>query len=163
MYGRALVTSLLISSLLLLAYAQQPQPSAPPQKPPPTEEQDIVRITTNLVQVDAVVTKDGKPITDLRAEDFEIFEDGRPQKITNFSYVSNIPAIPSAPSSPRRPAKGTLPVPEIPVAPHPHDTRRTIALVIDDLGMSFESIAQMKRQARKFVEEQMQPNDLVAI
>ena len=34
------------------------------------QEPDVVRITTNLVQVDLVVTKDGKQITNLKPEDF---------------------------------------------------------------------------------------------
>ena len=38
-----------------------------------------MRITTNLVQIDVGVTKDGKPVAGLRPEDFEIFEDGKPQ------------------------------------------------------------------------------------
>src|SRR5438552_15609102 len=91
MYGKAIVSALLLSSLLLPIRGQQlpPAPSAPQRTPPAADEQDVVRITTNLVQVDAVVTKDGKPVTDLKPEDFEIAEDGRPQAITNFSYVSN--------------------------------------------------------------------------
>jgi VWFA-related protein len=123
----------------------------------------VVRITTNLVQVDAVVTKDGKQVTDLTPEDFELFEDGRPQTITNFSYISNVSSVPShltvASSAPKD--KTTPPV--LPAAARPHDVRRTIALVIDDLGMSFESMNQMRRQARKFVDEKLEPNDLVAI
>src|SRR5712671_3613875 len=87
MYGKAFLSALLLSSLLLPIRGQQPQP-APQRTPPAADEQDVVRITTNLVQVDAVVTKDGKPVTDLKPEDFEIAEDGRPQTITNFSYVS---------------------------------------------------------------------------
>jgi hypothetical protein len=31
--------------------------------PPQPDSQDVVRITTNLVQIDVVVTKDGKPVT----------------------------------------------------------------------------------------------------
>src|SRR5947208_10277675 len=46
---------------------------------------------------------------------------------------------------------------------HPNDTRRTVAFVVDDLGMSNESVVQARRQLRKFVDEQLQPNDLVAI
>src|SRR5687767_1805410 len=54
------------------------------------QSDDVVQITTNLVQIDAVVTKKGKPVKDLKAEDFEIFEDGRRQEITSFVYVSNV-------------------------------------------------------------------------
>src|ERR1044072_2430037 len=69
-----------------------PQTPAPQQTPPGQEEQDaddeVVRITTNLVQVDAVVTnRDGKQVTNLSAEDFEILENGKPRQVTNFSYV----------------------------------------------------------------------------
>lgn len=53
------------------------------------QEQPILRMTVNLVQVDAVVTDSGgRQVSDLTANDFEILEDGRPQKITAFSYVS---------------------------------------------------------------------------
>jgi hypothetical protein len=52
------------------------------------DEDDVVKITSTLVQVDAVVTdKDGKQVTDLTAADFQIFQDGKAQKITGFSYV----------------------------------------------------------------------------
>ena len=46
----------------------------------------VIRINVNLVQVDAAVTdKQGKPVTDLQPSEFEVLQDGRPQKITNFS------------------------------------------------------------------------------
>src|SRR5437868_14213277 len=66
------------------AFAQQPAPT-----PQAVDENEVVRITTNLVQVDAVVTdKAGRQVTDLRPEDFEVLEDGRPQPITNLAYVA---------------------------------------------------------------------------
>jgi Ca-activated chloride channel family protein len=50
------------------------------------DEDDVVRIETQLVSVPAVVTdRAGRPLTGLSASDFQIFEDGRPQKIANFS------------------------------------------------------------------------------
>ena len=167
MKGRVLVAALLLLSLWLTISGQQPQQSPPPssspaqQKPSSDGDQDVVRITTNLVQVDVVVTKDGKQVTDLKPEDFEIFEDGKPQKITNFSYVSNVSAGASSKASAPLPKDKNAPV--IPAAVRPHDARRTVALVVDDLGMSFESMSQTRRQLRKFVDEQLQPNDLVAI
>ncbi|HEX8139939.1 MAG TPA: VWA domain-containing protein [Pyrinomonadaceae bacterium] len=135
----------------------------PPQTPAPDEDSDeVVRITSNLVQVDVVVTdQKGNQVTDLTAEDFEILEDDRPQKITNFSYVSNLtaPAEPVARPEPKE--KNAPPVP--PVRLRPEQVRRTIALVVDDLGLSFESAYSTRRALKKFVDEQMQPTDLVAI
>lgn len=50
------------------------------------DEDDVVRIETQLVSVPAIVTdRTGRPLTGLAAADFQIFEDGRPQKIANFS------------------------------------------------------------------------------
>ena len=67
----------------------QAAPKAPSQKGGAGEEvgeDDVVRIETQLVSVPAVVTdRTGRPLTGLSASDFQIFEDGRPQKIANFS------------------------------------------------------------------------------
>ena len=154
------------------AFAQQPAApqSSPSQKPattqtqntPEIDSQDVVKITTNLVQVDAVVTRDGKLVTDLTADDFEILEDGKPQSITNFSYISNVKAEPvTTPLKPAARDKTAAPIP--PAVARPQDVRRTIALVVDDFGMSSQSLGDARRLLRKFVNEQLAPNDLVAI
>ncbi|PYT02089.1 MAG: hypothetical protein DMF65_07475 [Acidobacteria bacterium] len=72
-----------------------PPPSATPSpqsKKQPTsageevDENDVVRIETQLVSVPAIVTDvAGRPVTGLRADNFQIYEDGRPQKIANFA------------------------------------------------------------------------------
>ncbi|HEY3102515.1 MAG TPA: VWA domain-containing protein, partial [Pyrinomonadaceae bacterium] len=50
------------------------------------DEGDIVRVETQLVSVPAVVTdRNDHPITGLRLENFEVFEDGKPQRLTNFA------------------------------------------------------------------------------
>ncbi len=128
----------------------------------PDDQDDVVKITTNLVQVDAVVTKDGKPVANLTADDFEIYEDGRKQAITSFAYISNTANSTSQPTQPRKDAKNN--VDEVPYAPvKPNEARRIMAFVVDDLGLSAESMSQVRRQLRKFVAEQLQPNDLIAI
>jgi VWFA-related protein len=163
---RVLCSSLILCSFVVPIVGQQPQQpppqqSASKQQNPPRDDEDVVRITTNLVQVDVVVTKDGKQMTDLKPEDFELFEDGHLQKITNFSYISNVPGT-AANNAPVPLAKDKS-APVVPAAVRPRDVRRTVALVVDDLGMSNESMGQARRQLRKFVDEQLQPNDLVAI
>jgi len=121
-------------------------------------ESPIIRVTVNLVQVDAVVTDSkGRQVTDLKAEDFEITEDGRPQKITNFSYMRL--AQPAPPAVALRP--GT--VASSPAEAKREDVRRTIVLVVDDLGLSFESMGEVRHDLKHFVEQQLQPGDLVAI
>jgi len=154
---------LLCSQLVIGALGQKPSPSP---TPPPAEQQpesdDVVRINTNLVQVDAVITdKNGKIVTDLKPEELEILEDDRQQKITHFSYnVTQNQAAPSNnTSAPANKPAGPMP----PSRLRPEDVRRTIALVIDDLGLSFQSANQVRRALKKFVDEQMQPGDLVAI
>jgi hypothetical protein len=79
---------IVLSVSLLTSLPAQTLPQQPSSPKAPGED-EVVRVTTNLVQIDAVVTdKSGKQVNDLRPEDFEILEDGRAQKITNFSYVS---------------------------------------------------------------------------
>ena len=73
--------TVLVLALMLQSRAQQAQ-----QAPAPTA---VIRIDVNLVQVDAVVTDaKGKPVTDLTVEDFELLQDGQPQKITSFDFIN---------------------------------------------------------------------------
>jgi VWFA-related protein len=159
--NRKVFLSLLLSFCIFLPALAQTSPGPPPPPPQkPSDQDDVVRITTNLVQVDAVVIKDGKQVKDLTADDFEIYEDGKKQTITSFAYVSNVPRTTSEPTPPvKNKSRDIVPVPPL----RPEEPRRTIALVVDDLGISAESMGQVKGQLRKFVREEMQPNDLVAI
>jgi Ca-activated chloride channel homolog len=70
-----------------------PTPTATPTNQPQTnssgeevDEGDVVRVETQLVSVPAVVTdRNGHPLAGLRAENFVVLEDGKPQRLTNFS------------------------------------------------------------------------------
>src|SRR4026207_1484069 len=90
--------ALLLSFCILLPALAQTKPAVPvtPPQKPKDDQDEVVKITTNLVQVDAVVTKDGKAVTNLTADDFEIYQDGKKQTITSFAYVSNVPATATA-------------------------------------------------------------------
>ncbi len=162
---QSVLASGLICTLLTGIAGQQPATPTPqsPQKPT-SDTAEVVRITTNLVQIDAVVTdRQGQPIVDLRAEEFEVFEDGRPQQISNFSYIG-VPPESNARSTekPKSDDKTPLP-PRPPEQLRPEQVRRSIALIVDDLGLSFESTHFVRNALRKFVDEQMQSGDMVAI
>ncbi|HYE75431.1 MAG TPA: VWA domain-containing protein, partial [Blastocatellia bacterium] len=127
---------------------------------------EVVKISTNLVQIDAVVTdKDGNHVRDLSAEDFEVYEDGKKQEITNFSYIQTAATSTNALTEKKvvnKTAINNLP-PISPTRIRSENVKRTIALVVDDLGLSFESMVFVRNALIKFVNEQMQPNDLIAI
>jgi VWFA-related protein len=176
MRWKACLSLVVVASVLPVRAQQPPQqdPPAPwrvttPIDPPPqdkrtSDDDDVVRITTNLVQIDAVVTKDNKPVTDLTEDDFELLEDGKRQFITNFSYISSVPK-PADKSATDTAASTKAKNAVMPPPPtfKPNEPHRTIAFVFDDIGSSAESVGSVRKQIRKFVEDEMQPNDLVAI
>ena len=140
--------------LVSISSAQQVPPSPP-----------VIRINVNLVQVDAVVTDSkGNPVTNLKAEDFEILQDGKPQVITNFEFVDvRNPTARVAPARGLAPRGNGEPVPPPPIRLRPQQIRRTVAIVVDDLGLSFDSISRVQSSLKKWVENEMQPGDLVAV
>jgi VWFA-related protein len=127
-----------------------------------TSAQDtVIRINVNLVQVDAVVTDSkGQPVENLTANDFEVLQDGKAQKITNFAYIKTGHGVVAPP--PKVAAIKNAPPPP-PVKLKPEDVRRTLALVVDDLGISAENMVRIRSSLKKFVDQEMQPGDLVAI
>jgi VWFA-related protein len=59
------------------------------QQPPPRARQAFTSTATAIL-VDVVVRdKNGRPVTDLSAPDFQIFEEGIPQKVESFTRVSH--------------------------------------------------------------------------
>ncbi|MGQ0540914.1 MAG: VWA domain-containing protein [Blastocatellia bacterium] len=156
---RPLVCSVLIG--LACAFHIGAQTVEPKPRPTPPDEGEVVKISTNLIQVDVSVTdRKGNPVKDLKAEDFEIYENGEKQKISNFSFISSVQ---ERTEQPKPTDKNDTGVPAPPPAVRPEQVRRTIALVVDDLTLSFESAYHTRRALKKFVDELMQDGDLVAI
>src|SRR5262245_15492940 len=164
-------------TILLLVFNQTQTPSAaqqnqvqnpeqqtgpPAQQQPPPEE--VVRITTQLVQIDAVVTKKGEHVDDLSEDDFDLTVDGKQQKLTFFRLIKlPEPKRPDPAASKDNNNSPPLPV-AMPAKPiDANQVKRTIAFVVDDLGLSFESTYYAREAIKKFVREQMQEGDLVAI
>lgn len=99
-------------------------------------------------------------MTGLSPEDFEIFENDNKQKITSFSFISSVPD----PEAEKKAKADEFEIPPPPAAElKPSEIRRTIAIVVDDLSLSFESVEYIKRALKNFVRNQMQYGDLVAI
>jgi len=159
---KSLASQCIVFLLVLSPIATWAQ--TPVQHPKPGGE-DVVKITTSLIQVDAtVLDKKGKPVKGLTADDFEIYENGKKQPITNFSFVElESEKEKTTEQIAAKPVKGTVAAPPVPGKLRPEQVHRTVALVVDDLGLSVPSVDIVKTSLKKFVDEQMQPGDLVAI
>jgi VWFA-related protein len=125
------------------------------QRLAPTEDdRPIFRVSTSLVQLDAVVTdKKGRHITTLGPDDFEVYQNGRSQQVAAVAYVraddgwvdtSGLPPLP-------------------PSALRPRDARRVVAFLVDDLRMSFSSMHYARRGLLEFVDEQWVNGDLAGL
>lgn len=132
---------------------------------PPNVDEDVVKITTKLVQFDAVVTdKDGNQVKNLNAADFEISQDGKPQKITNFSYVNTeAPPNQTIVTEAKKADKNQIAAP--PARANPANPGRIITFIVDDGNCTASQIgmATARGALEKFAKEQMLTNDLVAI
>lgn len=165
MWQRTFLTTVAILCSFTAAAAQTA--SSPKPSPTPTAqeaEQDVVRITTNLVQVDVLVTdKEGNQITDLTANDFELLQDGKPQKLKSVSYVSTAPAEPTSASVVSKNSNSTIAPP--PVRVHRGNPGRLLTFIVDDgnCTASQSGMIAAEQGLEKFVKEQMQPDDLMAI
>src|SRR5687767_16042235 len=86
-----LPVALVAAALSLSAQSAPPKPS-PSQDP----QRPIFRAEANFVRVDVFPTRDGVPVKDLVATDFEILEDGVPQKVETFEFIQVRSGLPGA-------------------------------------------------------------------
>jgi len=125
-----------------------------------------ITLSVNEVRLDVVVLdKNGNPLTDLTAGDFEVFQNGSRQNIVSSVYIDSQSGVAAA-AKPAAAKKNALYLPPLPAPAADlkrEDVRRTIILVVDDISMSFENGHQARMALRNFVEKQMQPGDMVAI
>ncbi len=158
----------LVFPLLAVVFSISPAAAQTP-KPTPSQEDDVVRVTTSLVQVDAIVTdKSGNPVTNLTAKDFELLQDGKQQTITNLSYVSRTKISvtpPTSPDSAKTDQKGTNIILPPPVSVRQSQFGRVLTFVVDDGNCEATQAGMIAARAglERFVNEQMLPDDSVAI
>ncbi|MCM3880870.1 MAG: VWA domain-containing protein [Vicinamibacterales bacterium] len=143
----------LISTLLfLLAGATWIAAQAPDQTAP------TFKVSVNYVDVDVTVTDaNGQFARGLTRSDFELLEDGVPQKIEAFSLVE----LPNArPGGVRFSGR---------VVPADVRSNRDVAsgrvylIVLDDLNVSSFRTSQVRKNARQFVEQNFGEHDIAAV
>jgi len=109
-------------------------------------------IEVSIVNVDVFVTdRDGQRVHGLKKEDFEIFEDGKRQAITNFAEYSGTPST------------GQV---DVTAAKEPQKAprqKRTIVVFIDRFTLPQFSSTPMFSAIRSFLREVVRPGDAVTI
>jgi VWFA-related protein len=136
---------------------QTPAPPAPQTPPPPADQQrPTFRTGANLVRVDVYPTRDGKLVTDLLQNDFEVFEDGKPQKIESFEQVIIAPPIPQEqriePSSQREMQQAVA-----------NPRNRVFVIFLDQTHVPFEASHAITEPLIRLINRIIGPDDLVGV
>ena len=127
-------------------------------KPAPSPEQDdVIRVNTELVQTDVMVfDKKGQFVDGLKAEQFALKVDNKPQTISFLDRVTSGKVADPSPSA------GTGSNPASPTTTTAI-RGRTVIFFIDDLHLAPDSLSRTRTALLEFVEHGMNENDLVAI
>ncbi len=143
--------------------SQQRARSSSEQPVIPSSEEGTLRVYVELVELDVIVTdRKGRHVTDLRKEDFEVLQDGNRQEIQAVSYVEAQPTNGDQVRNGKA-VQGPAKSMETASASNHGLQRRAIAVVVDELGLALASINRSKKALRRFINRQIQPNDLVAL
>ena len=159
-------TTALIIALGLQGGAQQPPPAqqAPPQQqpPPPADpaQPPVFRTGINFVRVDVIISdKAGNPVADLSQADFDVTEDGKPQKIETFKLVKLDGGRGDAVKDPPREIRSDYDE-EMEAA---RDDVRLFAIFLDDYHVRKGASLASRNQLSRFIETQLGPSDMVGV
>ena len=160
--ARRFMTACFVASAALVA-AQTPPAQTPAAQPPsgaaPAQAgtgQPTFRTEANFVLTDVFVTADGKPVTDLTQQDFEVKEDGVVQTIRSFEHMQlggTQTAVPRR--SPSSVAESRA------VAADPR--RRVFILFLDTFHVSRASSMEVRETIRTFLTKILLPDDLIGL
>jgi VWFA-related protein len=135
---KATISLGLLMLLAVTAKAQNP--------PKPQDDDDVIRVKSNLVNIDVIVKdKKGKYISDLKAEDFTISENGVAQKIEFFDAPLSNTGTTAGPAEPA-------------AAP-----RNYVSLVLDSQTTDVTNVKQVREGAIRYVREQITEGDIVGV
>jgi VWFA-related protein len=158
---RPVALLLLLTSVGLAAQAPQPapQPAPPPQTPPATPQPPVTfKVEINYVEIDALVTDaQGNLVRDLKKEDFQVLEDGKPQTLTVFALVDLPVERAEAPLY-----SGTPIEPDVQTNTREFNGR-VYMIVLDDMHTAAQRSNQVKRAARQFIDRYLGANDMAAV
>ena len=174
--ARSAVSALIVVVVSLVSFVVTPQAQQPPQAQVP-QRPTFSSATRLVVQTVTVKDKDGKVIEGLTAKDFVVTEDGEPQAISFVEFQRLAGAQPGVPQpaqaapSPAAPSPAPTAAaqaqPQISAAAVPgnikYRDRRLVILYFDLSAMPPPDLIRAYTAALKYIDDQMQPMDMLAI
>jgi VWFA-related protein len=143
----------------------QDRPAAPAPSPDQTPQRDpsgqVFRSGIDLVTTDVIVRdRRGQFVPDLAKDEFEVLEDGVPQKIVSFvlthgGRVTNLAAPPPAPIQ-----EGIILPPSRPTS---DSSGRIFMIFVDDLHLDFRNTGRIRELFRKMEKELIHEGDMFGI
>jgi VWFA-related protein len=155
---RHLLAALLCSCLsFALTQAQQNQP--PPSAATEVEEDDTVRISTELIQTGVTVfDKQGRFVDKLAREDFELRVDGKLVPVSFFERASG------ASGDDQTKTVGQGKTREVDETLAEADRRgRTVIFFVDDFHLALDSHKRARDMIRRFIDRELEEGDIAAI
>jgi len=146
---RMFVTAATTAALLISLAASRATPQKPLQ----------FGTSADLVLIDLIATDgDGRRVTDLRAEEVEIYEDGKRQAVEMLRFVGEaaLDPRPTAPTAPVTSGDPETP-PSSPAAPTSPTSSSRLVIVIDQGAMPSELFVPVRVAILKMVRESLDP------
>jgi VWFA-related protein len=139
----------------------QAQQTPPDQQPPATDpQQPVFRAGINFVRVDVIISdKNGNQVADLQAGDFDVLEDGKPQKIETFKLVKLDGGRVDAIKEPPKPIRSDYDE-ESEAA---RDDVRLFAIFLDDYHVRRGASMAVRNPITKFLDTQLGPSDMIGV
>jgi VWFA-related protein len=158
--GSAILSATLLAAgaATVLAQQQTPPPTTSPRPASATQARPQFSAGVDLVEVDVSVTdKNGQPVTDLTAADFDIREDGQSQTIQTI-YLASLDRKVLDASATTSLASGTAKRPE-----RREMKQRVFVFMLDMNHLSAAGFTRSRDAILDFLKDQFTPSDLVGI
>ena len=139
---------------------QQPQEQQPQEQQPQAAQAPVFRAEINFVRVDVTVTdRSGNPVANLQADDFDVSENGAPQKIETFKLIELDGGVKPAPDGPPRVIRSDADEEEEAA----RDDVRLFGIFLDDYHVRRELSIGARQRLVEFLANEIGPSDMIGL
>jgi VWFA-related protein len=159
---RWLIAIVILAAMVAAGRAAPQNPPPPPQPPPQQQQPPIFREAVDVIRLDVtVLDKDRRPVPGLTIDDFEVYEDGKLQRLVAVSEVDAVSHDP-APSPWMRSVPSDIGTNDL---ADQIGNGRVFAIVMDDVNVPWDDleIIMSAREIGRLVVDNLAPSDVAAV